>query len=228
MQYLMPRLFALCCMALSSSNAAAQSAVPVEQEPAHRLVLLNDHVRVFHVQLPAGADSLWHIHAHDGISVRIGDATIQDEPQDGPAKAFELRRGAVSYGATPAAFTHRVRNTGTTPFDNVYIELLGGAGAGSRDAAAPAARRPAEFENDRVRVLRRVLAPGEASEMHSHAANAVGVVVRPGNLQVTQADGTERTLEPQAGTVQWIAAGTTHALRNMGSAPVEIVDVELN
>jgi mannose-6-phosphate isomerase-like protein (cupin superfamily) len=37
-----------------------------------------------------------------------------------------------------------------------------------------------------------------------------------------------RTLEPQAGAVQWVAAGTTHSLRNTGSAPVEIVDVELN
>ena len=50
----------------------------------------------------------------------------------------------------------------------------------------------------------------------------------PGKLQVTQGDGTMRTLEPQAGAVQWVASGTTHSLRNTGSAPVEIVDVELN
>lgn len=218
----------LCWMALSGANVAAQSAVPVEQEPAHRLVLQNDQVRVFHVQLPAGAVSLWHVHTHDGISVRIGDATIRDESLGGPAKTFELRRGAVNFGATPVAYTHRVNNIGTTPFDNVYIELLGGPGAGSSNAARSAAQRPAEFENERVRVLRRVLAPGEAAEMHTHPANAVAVVVTPGTLQVTQADGTMRTLEPQAGAVLWVATGTTHALRNTGSAPVEIVDVELN
>jgi mannose-6-phosphate isomerase-like protein (cupin superfamily) len=226
MQDRMSKLFALCCMALSSANAVAQPAVPVEQEPAHRLVLQNEHVRAFHVEVPAGAVSLWHIHTHDGISVRIGDATIQDEPLDGPAKTFELRRGEASFGATPAAFTHRVRNVGNTPFDNVYIELLGRPGAGSSDAGA--ARRPAEFENERVRVVRRVLAPGEATETHMHVANAVAVVVTPGRLQVTQDDGSVRTLEPQAGAVQWVAAGTTHALRNAGSAPMEIVDVELN
>ena len=225
MQDRMSKLFVLCCVALISANAVAQSAVPVEQEPAHRLVLQNEQVRVFHVQLAPGAVSLWHIHTHDGISVRIGDATIQDEALEGPAKTFELRRGAVNFGATPAAFTHRVNNIGTTPFDNVYIELLGGPGTGKRAAAAP---RPAEFENDRVRVVRRVLAPGEASEMHTHPADTVAVVVTPGKLQVTHGDGTMRTLEPQAGAVQWVAAGTTHALRNTGSAPVEIVDVELN
>ena len=228
MQVRVSEVLGLCWMALCGANAVAQSAVPVEQEPAHHLVLQNDQVRVFHVQLPAGAASLWHVHTHDGISVRIGDATIQDEPMDGSAKRFELHRGAVSFGATPAVFTHRVNNIGTTPFDNVYIELLGGPGAGSSNAAGPAARRPAEFENERVRVLRRVLAPGEASEMHTHPANTVAVVVTPGKLQVTQGDGTMRTLEPQAGAVQWVASGTTHSLRNTGSAPVEIVDVELN
>ena len=228
MQDRMSKLFALCCMALSSANAVAQSAVPVEQEPAHRLVLQNEQVRVFHVQLPAGAVSLWHVHTRDGISVRIGDATIQDEPVGGPAKTFELHRGAVSFGATPVAFTHRVNNIGTTPFDNVYIELLGRPDARNGNVTAPAPRRPAEFENERVRVVRRVLAPGEASEMHAHPASTVAVVVTPGTLQVTQGDGAMRTLEPQAGAVQWVASGTTHSLRNTGSTPVEIVDVELN
>ena len=228
MQHWMSKLFVLCCVALISANAVAQSAVPVEQEPAHRLVLQNEQVRVFHVQLAPGAVSRWHIHKHDGISVRIGDATVQDEPLEGAAETFELRRGAVNFGATPAAFTHRVKNVGTTPFDNVYIELLGGPGTGNRDAAAEPARRAAEFENERLRVVRRVLTPGEASEMHTHTANTVAVVVTPGKLQVTQGDGTMHTLEPQAGAVQWVTAGTTHALRNTGSTPVEFVDVELN
>jgi quercetin dioxygenase-like cupin family protein len=134
----------------------------------------------------------------------------------------------VNFGTTPVAFTHRVNNIGRTPFDNVYIELLGAPGTGKHDAAAPAPKRPAELENERVRVLRRVLAPGEASETHTHSANTVAVVVTPGELQTTQDDGTVRTLKPQAGAVQWIAAGTTHALRNTGSTPVEIIDVELN
>lgn len=224
----MSTLMGLCWMALSNVHAAAQSAVPVEQEPAHHLVLQNEHVRVFHVQLPAGAVSLWHVHTRDGISVRIGDATIQDEPLGGPAKTFELHRGAVSFGATPVEYTHRVNNIGPTSFDNVYIELSGAPGNDNRNSAEPEARGPAEFENERVRVLRRVLAPGEATELHAHPANAVAVVVTPGTLQVTQADGTVRTLEPQPGAVQWVAAGTIHALHNTGSAPMEIVDVELN
>lgn len=228
MQSRMTSMLALCCLALGGTDASAQSAVPVEEEPAHHLVLQNEHVRVFHVLLPAGAGTLWHLHRHDGISVRLADASIVDEPQDGRAQTLDLRRGAVSFGATPIAFAHRVRNVGATPFDNVYIELLSSRGAAKARQATGADPRPAEFENDRVRVVRRVLAAGEATAMHTHAANAVAVVVTPGTLQVTQADATTRTLEPQAGAVQWIGAGTTHALKNTGRAPVEIVDVEIN
>ncbi len=67
--------FCLGCLVLGSATASAQSAVPIEQEPAHRLVLQNEHVRVFDVWLPPGADSLWHVHRYDGVSVRLADAT---------------------------------------------------------------------------------------------------------------------------------------------------------
>jgi hypothetical protein len=39
----------LCCVVLYGTPASAQSAVAIEQEPAHRLVLQNQHVRVFDV-----------------------------------------------------------------------------------------------------------------------------------------------------------------------------------
>ena len=117
---------AMSCGSLAADGVqvSTPSAVPVEQEPAHRLVLQNEYVRVFEVWLAPGNETLWHVHRHDGASVRLGDATIEDQPMDGAAETFGLRRGQVTYGATPAARTHRVRNVGKTPFHIVYIELL--------------------------------------------------------------------------------------------------------
>jgi hypothetical protein len=86
-------ILVLCCVVLCGAKATAQSAVPIEQEPAHRLVLQNGHIRVFEIRLPSGEDTLWHVHRHDGISVRLADATIEDQPQDGRAKTLQLRRG---------------------------------------------------------------------------------------------------------------------------------------
>jgi quercetin dioxygenase-like cupin family protein len=215
------------CLVLCGAKATAQSAVPIEQEPSHRVVLQNEHVRVFEVWLPRGEITLWHVHRHDGVSVRLAAATIEDHPKDGQIKTLRLRRGAVAYGATPTALTHRVRNVGESTFHNLYIELLPGHdGDGGRSAAA-ALGRQVELDNDRVRALRRILAPGESTAMHTHASSAIAVLVTAGRLEVSDPKGAARTVEVKAGAAQWIDSGTTHMLRNVGDSPVEIVDIEL-
>jgi quercetin dioxygenase-like cupin family protein len=219
---------AMLCGTLAAWGAetATPSAVPIEQEPAHRLVLQNEYVRVFEVWLPPGDTTLWHVHLHDGVSVRLTDATIEDQPMVGQAKSFRLRRGEVTYGATSTALTHQVRNVGETPFRNVYIELLTPHDVSAdRSTAQPDSR--VVFENDRVRALRRVLAPGESTTMHTHASRGVGVPVSAGRLEISTPEGAARTVELKVGAVQWIEPGTTHRLKNIGDAPIEIVDVEL-
>ena len=119
-------------------------------------MLQNEHVRVFEVSLPAGDATLWHEHLHDGASVRLTDATVEDQPKDGKAETFRMRRGEVAYGATPSTRIHRVRNVGETAFRNVYIELLTPHDV-STDRAVTAAPDPrVVIENDRVRALRRI------------------------------------------------------------------------
>lgn len=220
-------LACLCSLALGGATASALSSVPIEQEPAHRLVLQNEDVRAFEIWLPPGAVSLWHVHQYDGLSVRLADATIEDQPEDGQAETVSLRRGAVAYGATPTTRTHRVRNVGDTPFHNVYIELLSHPGRGAERSGAAASDRRVEFENDRVRAFRRILAPGESTAMHTHAVRGVAVFVSAGRLEVSYPDGAARTSDAKVGTVQWINPGTTHSLKNVGDTPVEIVDIEL-
>ncbi|HEX6572067.1 MAG TPA: cupin domain-containing protein [Steroidobacteraceae bacterium] len=215
------------CLVLCGAKATAQPAVPIDQEPAHRLALQNAHIRVFEIQLPPGEDTLWHVHRHDGISVRLADATIEDHPKDGPARTMRLRRGAVAYGATPTALTHRVLNAGETTFHNIYVELMPGHGGETARATATVSDPRVEFENDRVRALRRILAPGESTAVHTHASSGVAVLVTAGRLEVSYPQGAARTLDVKAGAVHWIDSGTTHTLKNVGDAPVEIVDIEL-
>jgi quercetin dioxygenase-like cupin family protein len=203
------------------------SAVPIEQEPAHRLVLQNENVRVFEVWLPPGDTTLWHVHLHDGISVRLSDATIEDLPKDGQAKTFRLRRGEVAYGATPTALTHQVRTAGDTAFHNAYIELLTPHDVSTERSVAIGSDPRVVLENDRVRALRRVLAPGESTDMHTHASEGVAVSVTAGRLEISTAEAVARTVELKVGAVQWLVPGTTHQLKNVGDVPIEIVDVEL-
>ena len=214
-------------LAACSAQASTPSAVPIEQEPAHQLVLQNEYVRVFEVLLPPGKTTLSHVHIHDGVSVRLADATIEDQPKDGPTETIRLLRGQVTYGATPTARTHRVSNVGETTFHIVYIELLTppGASADRTDAVTPDPR--VVFENDRVRALRRIMAPGESTVMHTHASRGVGIPVRGGRLEVSDQVGTTNIIDVKAGAVSWIEPGTTHRLKNVGNGPLEFVDIEL-
>jgi mannose-6-phosphate isomerase-like protein (cupin superfamily) len=220
---------AMLCGSLAADGVLTPtpSAVPVEQEPAHRPVLQNEYVRVFEVWLPPGDATLWHVHSHDGASVRLADATIEDQPLDGAAESFVMRRGQVTYGATPTTRTHRVRNVGETPFHIVYIELLSPPGVSAGRAGEPAPGSRVVLENERVRALRRILAPGESTGMHVHASRAVGVPVTTGRLEISDHKGVTKVIETKLGAVQWIDPGTTHQLKNVGETPIEIVDVEL-
>ncbi len=82
-----------------------------------------------------------------------------------------------------------------------------------------------EFEDDAVRVLRVVYAPGEKSAMHEHP-DSVAVYVTGGRIRITLPDG--RVGEPRVppGATMRHAAGG-HAIENIGDAPFELVLVEL-
>ena len=91
-------------------------------------------------------------------------------------------------------------------------------------AAAPGQYK-VEFEDDAVRVLRVVYAPGEKSAMHEHP-DSVAVYITGGHIRITLPDG--RVGEPRVppGATMRHAAGS-HAIENIGDAPFELVLVEL-
>ena len=210
---------------------AGTPAVPVEQEPLHRTVLHNAKVRVFDVQVPPGAQTQWHVHSRDGLALRLSDDQVEDELARGATRRLQLQRGDIGYGSNPAPMTHRVRNVGAGPMRLLYVELQQPGAVAQQDPAtvqAPgAAERPAAFENERVRVLRRTLQPGESSGMHTHAADAVAVAMTAGRLTLRGPGGESRTVALSEGAVNWVTAGATHDLVNDGAAPLELVDVEL-
>ncbi len=83
----------------------------------------------------------------------------------------------------------------------------------------------AEFENDRVRVVRIAYGPGEESVMHYHPA-AVGVYLTDASVEMGLPDGETMPLQSDAGQHQFYAAGR-HLPKNVGEQPLELVLVEL-
>jgi quercetin dioxygenase-like cupin family protein len=208
--------------------ASGQAPVPVEKEPRHRLKFENRHVRVFDVLIPTKDASLFHTHVHDGVGIKLTDARIRDEPTGGSPDDITVTRGEVGFALRPSPLTHRVSNIGETPFRNIFVEILPPAGAPhGATPQALVAGQTLVLENERVRISRLVLAPGQSAESHTHVLRRLAVAVSEGRIIVEVPGERGRTVEFKPGDFRWYEAGTTHALKNVGSTPFEAVDIEL-
>ena len=81
------------------------------------------------------------------------------------------------------------------------------------------------LDNDRVRVIRVVLKPGEKLETHSHPANIV-YSLTGGKAKYTSADGKTEEREMKAGQAVWSEA-VTHGTENVGTAETRVLVIEL-
>jgi quercetin dioxygenase-like cupin family protein len=82
-----------------------------------------------------------------------------------------------------------------------------------------------EFENNRVRILRTRYDAHERLEMHSHPARAE-VQITDGLMRIFAPDGKWRDEPGKAGEFFWLEP-TKHAVENVGSEPLELVEIEM-
>jgi beta-alanine degradation protein BauB len=224
MNYIITLLLSLTLL----SPTPAQSPVPIEKEPRHRPKFENKYVRVFDVLIPQGDESLYHTHIHDGVGVRITDARIRDEELGGKPAEIEVKRSDATLARFPKPLTHKVSNVGDTPFRNMFIEILpSGATPSNSVSLAQVPGHTLVLENDRVRVYRLVLAPGQETGMHTHARRGLGVAVSGGEISFGAPGKKSKTVKFQPGDFQWHDGGTKHSLKNVGTIPFEAVDIEL-
>ena len=198
-------------------SGIAQTAVPIEMEPMHRLKFENEFVRLFDVLVPVGEATKYHVHLYDGLSVRVSNAQIIDEEISGEKKPWDMKYGVATFGARPSPLTHRVINSGKTDFRNIFIEILPSK---NPVKAGPFAilsdGHVIVIDNDRVRVNRLALKPGESSKMHTHQMRGLGIVLYDSKIENTASDGTKRRLEPKAGDHVWQGSGDGSRLCALG------------
>src|SRR4051812_30145377 len=91
------------------------SAVPVDQEPHHKIVFRNDAVRVVDATFPPGYVTLMHTHMIDNVAI-----TLATGQPSGPADA-RIGRAGFSKGG----YSHKVTNSGPETQRFFDIEILG-------------------------------------------------------------------------------------------------------
>ena len=230
----MKRLLALTFAAFAfglALPAAAQEEVPVPmmKAPFHLPAFHNDYVTLLNVNVLPGRNTGYHIHQFDQVSVNIGaaDMTNQNFGSKDVSKPQRGESGRATYTdyVKNGMRTHKATNVGPTPFHNISTLFTGkpsGIGVSARGGAYKQ-----EIDNERVRVWRLTLDPGQSAPQITQNAPGVRIIVRAGEFAEVVPGSADRRMGPSAGDFFWQDAGQTRAIKNTGTTPIEFVEFEI-
>jgi hypothetical protein len=216
--------------ALMLGPAAAQTVAPVEQAPYHVPAFSNELVTVLNVFVPPQRTSGYHRHSLDSLGVLIADVHRTTQPLGGAETVAPLReRGNVTFSFySREENVHTITVKGDGPFHNVVVELMSpapaGRAAGSRDGAAGYTQ---VLDNERVRVWRLTLEPGQTAGAITQRAPGIRVVVQGGEIVERIAGRPDRGMAPHAGEFFWQDGGVERTVENVGPTRVELVEAEI-
>ena len=221
-------LLAAAAVPLATAQSVAPSVVPVEATSYHVPAFSNELVTVLNVFIPPRRESGFHRHSLDSVGVLISD-TARTGQVLGEAATVTAPRGRGTANFTNYArepLTHSVAITGDTPFHNIVVELRepqpGRFAVGTRGAGYTQL-----LDNERVRVWRLALEPGQTAAAITQAAPGVRVVIDGGELIETLADGRQRGMAPHSGEFFWQDAGQTRTVRNAGTTRLDLIELEI-
>jgi len=115
---ILPAFFILSCNVM-------QAQVPVFEEPRHKVVLLNDYIRLIDVHVPPHDTTLYHRHSTASAIVFLTKNTTGSQPMGGNPSVGQAIPGNTffaGYGDKP--ISHRVWNQDTSVYHVMDIEIL--------------------------------------------------------------------------------------------------------
>jgi quercetin dioxygenase-like cupin family protein len=220
---------------LALALAQAGPEVEITAEPHHHLLLQNQYVRVFKVEVAPHEATLMHYHSHDYIDVTLGAAEISNEVKGKPPATVKLQDGEVKF--TAGHFAHIARDLANTPFRNITIEFM-------RDQQAHGSgRRWKEkrglqvfsggtqhilFVEDGVRVSDIELQSAGVLPKHHHRGPHLVVALTDLVIRSQVPGATGSNIESKAGDVKWVPGGFTHTLTNVGDQSARFVTLEFH
>ena len=226
-------LFSIAVCVFSSQQLfaqAQQAAVPVEQEPRHRVVFQNQSVRIYDCLIPPGDITLFHTHSFDSVTVVVSGGKARNEFVGKPPMEFSIPTGVSNFSkGTNAPYTHRIENVGTTPLRFVVPELL--SSSSSPGVPASLGKVPGTqlvWENDRVAAYRVSIDPDQSTGTRSRTLPWLRVSVSQGTISVQRPGKSPEILDVKPGDYRWYEGPTTDSIENVGSTKYETIEIELN
>ena len=229
----MRSLFAAVVLATTPLVFAAETVVPVHQEPRHRLVHEGPELRVLDVEIAPGDTTLFHRHDAPIAYVYISPTPTKAQVlgQDwGSANASTSPVPAIgsvllneAYAATP--MEHRVTNPGDVPFRLIAI-LNRGAGEANGSQESLGGTDPIETSGRWFRSTRHTLASQATWDWEGNSRPVVMVQVSSGTVVVEPGTGSSSNLQSLGDFIVLQPQARAH-FRNTGGGPVTLAIVEV-
>jgi hypothetical protein len=202
--------------------SGAEQIVPIEQEPRHQLKFQNQHVRFFDVLLPPGYRGIYHSHLLDGVFVNIeaAETRAQDlgaEPED-RAPRIVGETYFLNYAKKPTV--HKVANIGSATYRVTDTEIVQNCGgfAPVKDGEG----QTLILDNERVRVTRIMIGPGEKLALHPPCGMLVAVT---GAKLQFHAPGGEELVSMNPAGFKWRDSAAAVEFTNAGNDVFHGVDI---
>jgi quercetin dioxygenase-like cupin family protein len=221
---------------LAAAQAVAPSIIEITAEPNHHLVLENQYVRVFKIELAPHAAFLTHYHRHDYIFVTLGPSYIENDVVGKPPALRKFQDGEAHF--VPGGFAHTARNLSDQPFQVVAVEFLRNDKAqqshkrgvnGDEDRSLRILNGGTQdilFVKDNVRATDVQLNSGGVVPKHSHAGPHLVVAVTDLNLRSDIEGKGAISVQLKAGEFAWVKGGFTHTLTNVGQQSAKFITLE--
>ena len=195
--------------------------VSIEQEPRHHLVIENEFVRAFAVEIAPHDRTLCHHHPHDYLLYVVGDGDIVSAARDEEPKQLSYRDGECEL--SPAGLVHVVENLRDTPFRNVVVELLPGVGSLRRGddpkVIAGKASITEHFADERAAIFMIAMDIGSEVKVHGRI-----VVASPYEHEVELEDFRgDKVKLSEFNNIAWLWSPLKATLRNIGDSPAKAV-----
>jgi mannose-6-phosphate isomerase-like protein (cupin superfamily) len=150
-----------------------------------------------------------------------GAAPANGAPGGAPAAPAIRATSTTSYYDEP--ITHRIMNAGDRLFRFMVVTNASAGDQSETETGAGFPGKP-ELSNRWFRAYRLSLAPGQATEPHRHTTESVIFQISDGKALAVG----PMTFELyEQGRWAWFDEGKTHEIRNVGTVPVEFIEVEV-
>jgi hypothetical protein len=221
-------LFA-CVLAAPSwaGEAEKPTIVPVTKAPFHLFTFQDDNMSLESVTLPPGSSTGYHSHDQDLVSVITAGAKIKNHRLGKEPVELEFKLGGIYF--TPYTKTPGVHQVINLEKDNA-MRLLAVGIVYPEPGRYAVSTRPAKYEvaldNNRVRVWRLKLSPGESAPAIQQTAPGARIVVAGGTVTEKRPGKPDQPLVLNNHDFM-VMPVEERGIENTGNSAVELVEIEL-